>query len=105
MTQAVNLANFANSLNSSGQVDPSVISSPVPVSKGGTGSSTASAARTALGVPANDGTGASGNWNIGSNKVVTTNWTIQESGGVLVFQYGGVTKFTMSSDGTFAAAV
>lgn len=50
MTQAVNLANFANSLNSSGQVDPSAISSPVPVSKGGTGSSTASTARTALGI-------------------------------------------------------
>jgi len=50
MTQAVNLANFANSLNSSGQVDPSAISSPVPVSKGGTGSSTAATARTALGI-------------------------------------------------------
>lgn len=48
MTQAVNLANFANSLNSSGQLDPSNFSSVVPVTKGGTNASTAAGAATNL---------------------------------------------------------
>jgi hypothetical protein len=50
MTQAVNLANFANSLDSSGGVSPSSLNSQVPISKGGTGATTAAAARTNLGV-------------------------------------------------------
>lgn len=50
MTQAVNLANFANSLDSSGGVAPTVLNAAVPITKGGTGQATASAARTALGV-------------------------------------------------------
>lgn len=106
MTQAYNLSQLANNLNSSGQLDATDgLVNAVPVANGGTGASTASAARSSLDVPSTTGSGASGNWNIGSSKVVTTNWTIQESGGVLVFQYGGVTKFTMASDGTFVAAV
>lgn len=50
MTQAVNLANFANNLDSSGGVTPSALNAVVPVSKGGTNAATASAARTSLGV-------------------------------------------------------
>jgi hypothetical protein len=50
MTQAVNLANFANNVDSSGGVSPSVLNTAVPITKGGTGQATASAARTALGV-------------------------------------------------------
>jgi len=50
MTQAVNLANFANNLDSSGGVNPSALNAAVPIVKGGTNSTTASAARTALGV-------------------------------------------------------
>jgi len=50
MTQAVNLANFANSVDSSGGVAPTVLNAAVPITKGGTGQATASAARTALGV-------------------------------------------------------
>jgi hypothetical protein len=50
MTQAVNMANFANNLDSSGGVNPSALNAAVPISKGGTNSTTASAARTALGV-------------------------------------------------------
>jgi len=38
MTQAMNLANFSNYLDSSGQVAPTVLNAPVPVSKGGSGS-------------------------------------------------------------------
>ena len=70
MTQAMNLANFANSLDSSGGVPPSQINAPVTIAKGGTNAATASAARTNLGlaigtdVPAPTGTGASGNWPI-----------------------------------------
>lgn len=50
MTQAVNLANFANNLDSSGGVTPSALNASVPISKGGTNAATASAARTNLGV-------------------------------------------------------
>jgi hypothetical protein len=48
MTQAINLANFANNLDTSGNVNPSVLNAPVPLSKGGTGATTAAAAATAL---------------------------------------------------------
>lgn len=41
MTQAMNLANFSNFLDSSGQMAPTVLNAPVPVSKGGTGGTTA----------------------------------------------------------------
>lgn len=70
MTQAVNLANFANNLDSSGGVSPSALNAAVPVSKGGTNATTASAARTNLGlaigtdVPSPTGSGASGTWSI-----------------------------------------
>lgn len=40
MTQAMNLANFSNYLDASGQVAPTVLNAPVPVSKGGSGAST-----------------------------------------------------------------
>ena len=50
MTQAMNLANFSNYLDASGQVAPTVLNAPVPVSKGGTGAASASAARTNLDV-------------------------------------------------------
>ncbi len=112
MTQASNLANFANNLNSSGQVDPNALSSVVPISKGGTNASTASAARTNLDVPKRDGTDASGNWGINitgnaatasnatnssnSTRLVTTNWIIEESGGILQFKdSGGTLKMSM----------
>jgi len=40
MTQAINLANFSNSLDSSGGVAPSVLNAPVPYSKGGLSTTT-----------------------------------------------------------------
>jgi len=48
MTQAINLANFSNSLDSSGQVAPTVLNAPVPISKGGTGATTTAGAASAL---------------------------------------------------------
>ena len=50
MTQAINLANFANSLDSSGGVPPTQLNAPVPISKGGTNATTAATARTNLGL-------------------------------------------------------
>jgi hypothetical protein len=50
MTQAINLANFANSLDTSGGVPPSQLNAPVTISKGGTNAATAADARTNLGL-------------------------------------------------------
>jgi hypothetical protein len=105
MTQAMNLANFSNSLDSSGGVPPTQLNAPVPISKGGTNASTAATARTNLGsttvgdavfiaasenaaqdaigvvvgtdVPSPTGTGASGTWNINitGNAATATNAT------------------------------
>lgn len=113
MTQAMNLANFANSLDSSGQMPPTNLNAPVPVSKGGTNASTASAARTNLGlaigtdVPSPTGTGASGTWAINvsgsATSLVTTNFTIEESGGNLLIKYGATTIVTITSAGAIVA--
>jgi len=51
MTQAINLANLANNVDTLGNIPPSVLNAAVPISKGGTGETTAALARTALDVP------------------------------------------------------
>jgi hypothetical protein len=116
MTQAMNLANFANCLDSSGGVPPTQLNSPVPVSKGGTNASTASAARTNLGlaigtdIPSPTGTGSSGTWPINvtgnagtATSLVATNFSIIESGGNLIIKYGATTIVTISSAGAIVA--
>jgi hypothetical protein len=116
MTQAMNLANFANSLDSSGQIPPTQLNAPVPVSKGGTNAATASDARVNLGleigtdIPSPTGTGASGTWNIdvlgnaaSAAQLATTNFTIEESGGNLLIKYGATTIVTITSAGAITA--
>lgn len=115
MTQAYNLSQLANNLNSSGQLDATDgLVNAVPVANGGTGASTASAARTSLDVPSRSGGNASGTWDIGISgnaatststpKLQSASWTVQEVGGQLLFQYGGVTKFIMDQTNGFSAA-
>lgn len=114
MTQAFNLSQLANNLNSSGQLDATDgLTNAVPVANGGTGASTASAAQVNLDVPATDGTGATGEWpiDISGNAATasaatafsTTNWTIEQSGLNLVFKYNGVIVGTISNAGAITA--
>ena len=114
MTQAFNLSQLANNLNSSGQLDATDgLVNAVPVANGGTGASTSAAARTNLGVPATGGTGATGTWpiSISGNAATasaatafsTTNWTIEQSGLNLVFKYNGVAVGSISSTGVINA--
>jgi len=115
MTQAFNLSQLANNLNSSGQLDATDgLTNAVPVANGGTGASTASAAQVNLDVPATDGTGATGEWpiDISGNAATasaatafsTTNWTIEQSGLNLVFKYNGVAVGSISNIGVINAA-
>lgn len=65
MTQAFNLSQFANNLDSSGRLDAADgLVNAVPITNGGTGATTAAAARTNLGVPSATGGSASGTWGI-----------------------------------------
>ena len=117
MTQAVNLANFANNLDSSGGVNPSALNAAVPVSKGGTGGTTQATAQSGLNVPSTTGTGASGTWGIGISgnaatattatstpTLQTTNYTIQESSGNLIIKNGTTQIGSIDSAGNHTAA-
>ncbi len=115
MTQAFNLSQLANNLNTTGQLDATDgLVNAVPVANGGTGASTVSAARTNLGVPATGGSGATGTWPISisgnaatasaSTSFATANWTIEQSGANLVFKYNGVAVGSISSVGLMSAA-
>jgi len=113
MTQAINLANFANNLDAAGGVSPNALNVPVPLAKGGTNAVSASTARTSLGlvigtnVPSPAGTGASGSWPIsitgnaaGSATLLqTANFTVAQVGTDLIFSYNSVAIASISSTG------
>lgn len=82
MTQAYNLSQLANNLNSAGQLDATDgLVNAVPVANGGTGASTTAAARSNLNVPTRTGGDASGTWaiNISGNASTATNATNAEN--------------------------
>jgi len=111
MTQAYNLSQLANNLDSSGRLDATDgLVNAVPIANGGTGATTESAARTNLNVPGRDGEGASGNWNITATaaataaKLNTTNWTVEQQETNLAFLYNGVVVMLLSNSGAITAA-
>ena len=101
------------------------------IADGGTGASTAGDARTNLDVPSRAGSGASGTWaiNISGNaatatnattatsattattattatnatNLVTSNWTVYESGGYLYFKYGSNNVLRLDASGNLSA--
>ena len=76
MTQAFNLSQFANKLNTSGQADNTALQSGTyPINVSGTASSTFS--------------------------LITTNFSIVESGGKLYFRYGSTNIVSLDSFGNF----
>ena len=97
MTQSYNLSQLANNLTSAGLLDAADgLVNAVPIANGGTGASTASAARTNLVVPSTTGTGASGTWNIDitGNAATATALT-----GVLAVINGGTGVTTSTGTG------
>lgn len=86
MTQAFNLSQLANNLDSSGRLDATDgLVNAVPQANGGTGATTAAAART----------------NLGAATGTMTDWAFVQSGTDLLLQYSGVTKATLTSTGDF----
>lgn len=104
MTQAYNLSQLANNLNTSGQLDAQDgLVNAVPVGNGGTGASNTADARSNLSVPSITGSGATGDWNVRSIGIKTTNFTVEESGGKLIFKYGVTIIASLNSSGVLTA--
>lgn len=73
------------------------LGAPIPIASGGTGATTAAAARTALSVPSTTGDGASGTWNITS-----ANTNNVAAGGTIDASVTGVTQSGGTSNTTLA---
>lgn len=82
----------------------SQVTGTLPIANGGTGTSSTTFVNAATNVTgllplANGGTGNSGGVAVSTPLLQTTNFTIQESGGKLVFKYGATTIASMDSSG------
>lgn len=104
MTQAYNLSQLANNLNTAGQLDATDgLVNAVPVANGGTGASTVAAARSNLNVPTRTGGDASGTWaiSISGNAETATSATSATSASVANYANtagnGGVTSVNGST--------
>ena len=88
MTQAFNLSQLANNLNTAGQLDATDgLVNAVPVANGGTAASTATAART----------------NLGAATGTMANFAFVESAGVLYIQYSGFSVASIDSTGNITS--
>jgi hypothetical protein len=89
------------------EVQAQNLTGTLAIANGGTGATSASAARTSLDVAQTTGANATGTWPInisGSTpSLVTTNFSIVESAGNLLIKYGATTIVTISSAGTITA--
>lgn len=103
-------------ITASGTLAVSLSGTALPVANGGTGGTSAATAQAALSVPSTTGTGASGTWAIGISgnaatatnatnaaNVITTNFSIVESGGYLYIKYGATNIARIDSSGNFIA--
>lgn len=113
MTQAVNLANFANYLDSSGGVSPNALNAATPVSKGGTGATSFTTGALLKGnggsavspASASDIVGQIGSTNVqNATNLKTANFTISEIAGVLIIKYGTTTIMQIANDGSIVNA-
>ena len=109
MTQAVNLANFSNYLDSGGGMSPNALNAATPVSKGGTGATSLTNAAILRGngssaisaASASDIVTVIGTTNVqNATNLKTTNFTVSEVAGVLTIKYGATTILQIASDGS-----
>jgi hypothetical protein len=88
MTQAYNLSQLANNLNSSGQLDATDgLVNAVPVANGGSGASTAAGARS----------------NLGAASGTMSAFDFYESSSVLYIRFNGTTIASIDSSGNFVS--
>lgn len=88
MTQAYNLSQLANNLDSSGRLDATDgLVNAVPVANGGTGASTASGARS----------------NLGAASGTMSAFDFYESGSVLYIRFNGATIVSIDSSGNIVS--